>query len=140
MPGSLFGSDGVVGEVFGEALDDETFRSLVRLRDEIDLIAFVGNVQRTGQFFDEGFAGFLGNFDGGFEVVLGHGRNWWFSEVSVCAVRDGVLYFTTSGKASLLVERWTLGGTRTPVETERVCNELIPKELTGCRCGKERVR
>ena len=72
MPRSLFGSNGVIGEIFGQPLDDQPFRTLVRLRDKIDFIAFVGDVKRPRQFFDQGFSGFLSNFNGGFEIVLRH--------------------------------------------------------------------
>jgi hypothetical protein len=75
MPGSLFGGDGMIGKIFGKALDDKAFRALVCLRDEIHLVAFVGEVQRTRQLFDEDSAGFLGDFDSGFEIVL---RHWQF--------------------------------------------------------------
>ena len=47
MPGSLFGSNGVVGKVLGQPFDDEPFRALVRLGNEIDFIAFVNDVQWT---------------------------------------------------------------------------------------------
>jgi hypothetical protein len=45
MPGSLFGGDGMIGEVLGETLDDKAFGALVRLGDEIDFVAFVGDIQ-----------------------------------------------------------------------------------------------
>jgi hypothetical protein len=98
MPRSLFGSDGVVGKILGEALDDEPFRALVRLGDEIHLVAFVSNVQRARQFFDENLAGCLGDFGGGFEIVFGHGGNWELSEVSALAVRRGLFHSTISSK------------------------------------------
>jgi hypothetical protein len=47
VPRSLFGGNGMVGKVFGQPFDDESFRTLVRLRHEIDFIAFVGEIQRT---------------------------------------------------------------------------------------------
>ncbi len=72
MPRSLFGGNGVLGKVFGEALDDEPFRALIGLRDEIHLVAFVGDIQRTRQFFHQDFPRFLGDFYGGLEVVLRH--------------------------------------------------------------------
>src|SRR6266849_1974948 len=122
MPGSLFGGDGVVRKVFREALDDEAFRALVGLGDEIDFVAFVSDIQRARQFFDEDFAGLLGDFDGSFEIVLRHRAGP--REVSITpsrgaaccartriASRSGVLHFTTSGKRSLLVERWYGGST-----------------------------
>src|SRR2546423_2502768 len=72
MPRSLFGSNGVVGEIFGQPFDDEPFRAFVRLRNEIDFIAFVVDVKRSRQFFDQDFSGFLSNINGGFEIVLAH--------------------------------------------------------------------
>jgi hypothetical protein len=45
------------------------------LGDKIHLVAFVSEVQRARQFFDENLAGFLGDFDGSFEIVL---RHWQF--------------------------------------------------------------
>ena len=76
MPGSLFGSDAVFGEIFGQALDNGAFRALVGLGNQIDFVAFIVDIQRASEFFAEDFAGFLGNFDGGFEIVLvmGDGR------------------------------------------------------------------
>ena len=69
---SLFGGDGVVGKIFCEPLDDSFFGTFVGLGDEIDFVAFVVEVERARQFFDEDFAGFLGDFGGGFEIVFGH--------------------------------------------------------------------
>ena len=72
VTGSLFSGDGVVGKVFCEALDNGFFGALVGLGDEIDFIAFVVEVQRARQFFNEDFASFLGDFGGGFEIAFGH--------------------------------------------------------------------
>lgn len=72
VAGALFGGDGVVGKIFGDALDDQFFGAPVGLGDEIDFVAFVAKVQRARQFLDEDFAGFLGDFDGGFEIVSRH--------------------------------------------------------------------
>ncbi len=76
MPRSLFSGNSVVGKIFAQLLNDQPLRAFVRLRDKIDLIAFVRNVQRTRQFFHQDFAGFLRNFNGSFEIVLGHGGIW----------------------------------------------------------------
>ena len=47
VPRSLFSRDGMVGKVFCQPFDDEPFRSLVRLRDEVYLVSFVANVERA---------------------------------------------------------------------------------------------
>jgi len=74
VAGAFFGGDGVVGKIFGEAFDDETFGALVGLSDDVHAFALVGEVERAGEFLDEDFAGFLGDFDGGFEAAFGgHG-------------------------------------------------------------------
>src|SRR5712692_10229787 len=122
MPGSLFGCNGMVGKVLGKTLDDEAFGPLVRLRDEIHVVAFVSDVQLARQFFDQDFAGLLGDFDGGFEIVLRHRAGP--REVSITpsrgaaccartriASRSGVLHFTTCDKRILLDERRYAGGT-----------------------------
>src|SRR6266704_3312503 len=75
MARSLFSGNGMVGKVFAQPLDDEPFRAFVRLGDEIHFVAFVGDVQRSRQFFDEDFAGFLGDFNCGFKVAFGHGEH-----------------------------------------------------------------
>jgi hypothetical protein len=74
LAGAFFGGDGMVREIFVEARDDELFRAFIGLGDEIHFVAFVADVQRARQFFDKDFAGFLGDFDGGFKVVFGHGN------------------------------------------------------------------
>src|SRR5438309_3509075 len=47
VPGSLFGSNSMVRKVLCQPLDDEPFRSLVRLSDEIYFVSFVANVERA---------------------------------------------------------------------------------------------
>ncbi len=74
MARSFFGCNSMVGKVFAQPLDDEPFRALVRLGDEIHFVAFVANVERARQFFDQDFAGFLGDFNCGFKVAFGHGN------------------------------------------------------------------
>src|SRR5713226_7044573 len=126
MPGSFFGGDGVVGKIFGETLDDEAFGPLVRLRDEIHFVAFVSDVQRARQFFDQDFAGFLGDFDGGCEIVLRHragprvvsitpSRGTACCAPTRTAVRNDVFHFTTCDKRSLLDERRYGGGYTHPI-------------------------
>src|SRR5260370_36672965 len=78
-PGSLFGSNGMLGKILGQPLDDKAFGALVRLRDEIHLVAFVGDVQRPGQFVDQNASGFPGNFNGGLDVSSWQGG---YSQVS----------------------------------------------------------
>src|SRR5260370_2494639 len=75
MPRALFGSNSVVGKVLSEALDDEALRTLVRLSDEIDFVAFVANVKRARQFFNQDFPGVLRNFNGGFKIGIVHADN-----------------------------------------------------------------
>src|SRR6266852_4579038 len=123
MPGSLFGGDGVVGKIFAEALDDEAFGALVRLRDEIHFVAFVSDVQRARQFFDEDFAGLLGDFDGSFEIVLRHrqvlgslaSRQAGAQPAAAgaptrIASPSGVFHFTTSGSSRGVSEVWQTQG------------------------------
>src|SRR6266446_5026805 len=75
MPGSLFGSNSMVGKVFGQPLDDEPFRALVRLRYEIDFVAFVPKLERARQFLQQGFSGFLRNCNCYFEIGIVHPVN-----------------------------------------------------------------
>ena len=63
---TLFGGDGVGGEIFGEAIDDGLFTAFVGLRDEID-VTFVFYFRRAGELFAENFSGFESGFDGGVE-------------------------------------------------------------------------
>src|SRR5260370_35953942 len=72
MPRSLFGGDSMLGKVFRQPLNDQPLRAFVGLGDKIHLVAFVSNVQRPRQFFDQDFSGFLGDLDGGVKVILGH--------------------------------------------------------------------
>ena len=72
LAGAFFGGDGVVREIFIEARDDGLLGALISLRDDVHFVAFIADVRRARRFLDEDFAGFLGDFDGGFEVVLGH--------------------------------------------------------------------
>src|SRR5882672_596358 len=65
LAGAFFGGDGMVREIFIEALDDGLLGAFVGLRDDIDLVAFVADVQRARQLFDEDLAGLLCDFDGG---------------------------------------------------------------------------
>src|SRR6266852_3988858 len=149
MPGSLFGGDGVVGKIFAEALDDEAFGALVRLRDEIHFVAFVSDVQRARQFFDEDFAGLLGDFDGSFEIVLRHrqvlgslaSRQAGAQPAAAgaptrIASPSGVFHFTTSGSSR--------GGLRSVANTGvrkvrfRICsNDWIYGRIFGSVANKE---
>src|SRR5260370_10072316 len=74
MPRSLLGSNGVLGKILREPLNDQPFRTPVRLRDQIHLIAFVCEIPRARQFFHQDFPGFLRNLYGSVEIVLGHFR------------------------------------------------------------------
>ncbi len=75
VPGSLFGGNRVVGKVFSQALDDEPFRPLVCLRDEIDFVAFVPKLERARQFLHQGFSGFLRNCNCYFQIGIVHPVN-----------------------------------------------------------------
>ena len=75
VPRSLFRRDGMVGKVFCQAFNDKPFRALVRLRDEIDFVSFVANVERARQFFDKYFARLLGDFDRGAKIGVIHPNN-----------------------------------------------------------------
>src|SRR6266852_2138937 len=125
MPGSLFGCNGMVGKVPGKTLDDEAFGPLVRLGDEIHFVAFVSDVQWARQFFDEDFAGFLGDFDGGFEIVLRHRQVlvWLASRLAgaqhaatlqelLVAAASSTLPPATNG--ACLMKEGMEGGTHTP--------------------------
>src|SRR5260370_11656704 len=72
MPRSLLGSNGVLGKILREPLNDQPFRTPVRLRDQIHLIAFVCDIQRARQFFHQDFPGFLLNLYGIVELGLVH--------------------------------------------------------------------
>src|SRR6267154_2703109 len=72
MPRSLFGSDSMLGKVFRQPLNDQPLRAFVGLRDKIHLVAFVGDVQRARQFFDQDLSGFLRDLDGGVKIILWH--------------------------------------------------------------------
>ncbi len=69
---ALFGGDGVIREIFGEPLDDGALGALVGLSDQIG-VPFVDDVWRAIELLAENLAGFLGDFDGGFKIGLGHG-------------------------------------------------------------------
>ena len=69
---ALFGGDGVIREIFGEPLDDGALGALIGLSDQVGF-PFVNDVRRAIELFAEDLAGFLGDFDGGFEIGLGHG-------------------------------------------------------------------
>ena len=73
---TLFGGDGVGGEIFGEAIDDGLFTAFVGLRDEVD-VAFVFYFRRAGVLFAENFSRFESGLDGDFEksfCVIGQSR------------------------------------------------------------------
>jgi len=70
---TLFGGDGVSGEIFGEAIDDGLFAAFVGLRDEVD-VTFVFYFGRAGVLFAENFSGFESGFDGDF--VIGFQNVW----------------------------------------------------------------
>ncbi len=72
LAGALFGGDGMAGEILIEAGNDELLGALVGLSDEIDFVAFVANVQRAGELLHEDLASFLGNLDGGLQIVFEH--------------------------------------------------------------------
>ena len=75
VPRSLFSRNGMVGKVSCQSFNDEPFRALVRLRDEIDFVSFVANVERARQFFDKYFARLLGDFDRGAKIGVVHPNN-----------------------------------------------------------------
>src|SRR5207244_13504521 len=75
MPRSVFSRDGMVGKVLCQPRDDVPFRALVRLRDEIDFVSFVANVERARQFFDKYFARLLGDFYRGAKIGVIHPNN-----------------------------------------------------------------
>ena len=68
---TLFGGDGVRGEIFGEAVNDGLFTAFVGLRDEVD-VAFVFYFGRAGVLFTENFSSCESGFDG--NVVIGFQR------------------------------------------------------------------
>ena len=72
---SFFGGNGVLREILGEPRNDGLLGALVGLRDQIHLIALVADVHRPGKFFDQDLPGFLGDFDGGFQIGSGHGKD-----------------------------------------------------------------
>ena len=74
MTRSFFRGNGVVREILGEPRNDGLLGALIGLRDQVDFIAFVVDVHRPGKFFDQDLPGFLGDFDGGFEIGSGHGK------------------------------------------------------------------
>ena len=74
--GAFFGGDGMIGKILVEARDDGLLRALVGLGDDVDLVAFVAEIEGARHFFDKDLAGFLGDFDGGLEVVFGHGEDY----------------------------------------------------------------
>src|SRR5207253_9241714 len=49
MPGSRFGSNGVVGKVLGQPFDDEPSRALVRVGNDSDCVAVVNDARETRQ-------------------------------------------------------------------------------------------
>ncbi len=71
---SLFGRNGVLRKIFGEPGNDGLLGALVGLRDQVDFTALVADVHRPGKFLDQDLPGFLGDFDGGFEIGSGHGK------------------------------------------------------------------
>ncbi len=73
---TLFGGDGVRGEIFGETIDDGLFAAFVGLRDEVD-VTFVLYFRRAGVLFAENFSSFESGFDGDFEksfCVIGQSK------------------------------------------------------------------
>ena len=82
VAGAFFGGDGVVGEIFGEPLDDGPLGALVGLGDQVGF-AFVGNVWRAIELLTKDLPGFLGDFDGGCEIGFCH---WEMG----CARRGGL--------------------------------------------------
>ena len=74
VPRAFLGSDRVVGEILCESLDDGPLGTLVGLGDQIG-IALVDDMRWPVKFFAKNLAGFLGDFDGGFEVTFGHKLN-----------------------------------------------------------------
>ncbi len=72
---SFFRGNGVLRKIFGEPRNDGLLGTLIRLRDQVDFIALVADVHRPGKFFDQDLPGFLGDFDGGFEIGFGHGKS-----------------------------------------------------------------
>jgi hypothetical protein len=54
-----------------EAAHDQGFGAAVGLGNEIE-VTLVGNAKRPFHFFTKDFSSFLGDFDGGFEKIVGH--------------------------------------------------------------------
>jgi hypothetical protein len=123
VAGAFFGGDGMVGEMFGDAGDDGLLGALVGLRNEVDLVPFVRDLRRPGKLFAEDLAGFPGDFDGGFEIVFGHGKIIPIDRKSADKPTSG-----SSGKPS--------AGTSpapTPPKTRRafVCKDLLHFTING---------
>ena len=72
VAGAFFGGDGVIGKKFGDARDDGGFGALVGLGDQVDFIAFVGDLRGTRRLFAKDLAGFARNFDGSLEIIFWH--------------------------------------------------------------------
>ena len=70
LAGALFGGDGMTGEILVETTDNELLGALVGLGDDVDFVAFVADVERAKEFLHEDLAGFLGNLEGGLQIVL----------------------------------------------------------------------
>ena len=82
----------MIREIFGEPLDNGPLGTLVGLGDQVR-VAFVGDARRAGEFLAEDLAGFLGDFDGGFEIVFGHG-GWLAPGLAGFGVRGRFHHFT----------------------------------------------
>jgi len=76
LAGALFRSDGVARKQIVDAGDNELLGALVGLRDDVHFVAFVANVERSGEFFHENFACVLRDLNGSLEIVFGHRKDF----------------------------------------------------------------
>ena len=72
LAGALFRGDGVAGEKFVDAGNNILLGALVRLRDEVDFVALVANVQRPGELLDKDLSRFLSNLHRRLQIIFPH--------------------------------------------------------------------
>ena len=100
VPGSLFRGDGVLWKIFCKARDNRFLGALIRLRDQVD-VALIADLDGPVELFAQDFASFLGNFNGGIEVIFAHEEMARRSASSACATRNALSTLPSAWKKKL---------------------------------------